>query len=123
MAVLQLVLFTLLLFSHNCAESERREMTISDGSGHITSVEHLSRSGNAATYKKGRMRCLRRRRQRLVKSCDSRMKAKEIDSEVEWKKIIGAAVVVIGLVHGVYFCHPVSYRMGRMSMRMSRWVP
>ena len=60
--------------------------------------------------KKERKRFLRRRKQRLVKWCESRMRAKEIDSEVDWKKIIGATVLVLGLVHVLYFCHPVCYR-------------
>ena len=110
MKLLDLVLLTLPLLSHYCSESQRSEVAIYDGSGHIPiSVEQLS--GNGAMDKKARKRCFRRRKQRLVKWCESRMKAKEIDSEVEWKKIIGATVFVLGLVHVLFFCHPVCHRI------------
>ena len=108
-----LVLFTLLLFSHYTESQRREEEPISDGSGHVTNVEMLSSSGNIATYKKDRRRYLRRR-QRMVKWCSSRKKAKEIDCEVEWKKIIGVTVFVLGLVHLLYFWHPVCNRDERM---------
>ena len=133
MRVLQLGLFTLQLL---LSQSQRKEVVISDGSGHITTsverlsgdeamiktddgssghvttnVERLLRSGNAAIDKTESKRRLRRRRQRLVKWCDSRMKAKEIDNDIEWKKIIGATVLVLGLVHFLYFYHTVCNRM------------
>ena len=34
------------------------------------------------------------------------MKAKEIDREAGWKKIIGATAFLLGIVHLLYFCHP-----------------
>ena len=107
------VLFSLLLFSHYTESQRQDEEPVDDGSGLVTSVERLLSSGNIATYKKDRRRYLRRR-QRMVKWCASRKKAKEIDCEVEWKKIIGATVIVLGLVHILYFWHPVCNQDERM---------
>ena len=103
MRVLQLVLFALqLLLSHYCTQSQRSKELISDGSGHISNVERHLGSGNVATYKKGRKRYLLRRK-RMDKWCASQMKAMDIDIKVEWKKIIGATVFVLGFVHLLYF--------------------
>ena len=130
MILFNLILLIFLFLSHCCTESQRTKVSISKGPGQIpASVEQLSgnaaktdgssgqipatverQSGKAAMDKKARKRFLRRRKQRLVKWCESRMRAKEIDSEVDWKKIIGATVLVLGLVHVLYFCHPVCYR-------------
>ena len=102
-----LVLFTLLLlFSHFTESQRREEEQIYDGSGHVTNVERLLSSVKVAMHNKGRRRYLRRR-QRMVKWCASREKAKEIDCEVEWKKIICVTVFVLGLVHLLFFWHPV----------------
>ena len=38
----------------------------------------------------------------------------EIVDEIEWKKIIGATVLVLGLIHLLYFWHPVCNRDERM---------
>ena len=109
-----LVLFTLLLlFSHFTESQGREEEQIYDGSGHVTNVERLLSSGKVAKHNKGRRRYLRRR-QRMVKWCASSKKAKEIDCDVEWKKIIGATVLVLGLVHILYFWHPVCNQDERM---------
>ena len=105
MNVLQLVLFSLLLLSLYCSESQKREKAISDGSGHITTSVSCSGKMDDKTL---RRRCFRRRR--MVKWCDSRMKAKEIDDEASWNKIVAATVFVLGLVHFLYFFHPVCYR-------------
>ena len=103
----------LLLFSHYTESQRKEEGAIFDGSEHVTNVERLLSSGNIATHNIGRRRYLRRR-QRMVKWCSSRKKAKEIDCEVEWKKIIGVTVFVLGLVHLLYFWHPVCNRDERM---------
>ena len=72
------------------------------------SVEIPTRS-KGTPRARGRGRCrLLRRRQRCVKWCTARMKAKEID-KVDWKKMFAGTVVIIGLVHIVYFCHPVCH--------------
>ena len=49
-----------------------------------------------------------RGKQRCVKWCAARIKAKEID-EVDWKKVIACTVLMVGVVHIVYFCHPVCH--------------
>ena len=80
---------------------------IPNGSGDISSVERHLDSGNFARYKKGRMRHFRR--------IEKMVKAKEIDTVVGWKKIIGATVfvlvlvVVVGLVHVLYFYEQFQY--------------
>ena len=99
------VWLSLLLFGHYTESQRREEKAFSDGTGHVKNEERLLSSGNIATHNVGRRRYLRRR-QRMVKWCSSRKKAKEIDCEVEWKKIIGATVLVLGLVHILYFWHP-----------------
>ena len=72
------------------------------------SMETATRSKRTPRAR-GRGRCrLLRRRQRCVKWCTARMKAKEID-RVDWKKMFAATVFIIGLVHIVYFCHPVCH--------------
>ena len=79
------------------------------------SEQQLGPSMETATSSKrtprarGRGRCrLLRRRQRCDKWCTARMKAKEID-KVDWKKMFAGTVFIIGLVHIVYFCHPVCH--------------
>ena len=77
------------------------------------SEQQLGPSRETATRSKktprGKGRCrLLRRRQRCVKWCTARMKAKEID-KVDWKKMFAGTVFIIGLVHIVYFCHPVCH--------------
>ena len=93
-------------------ESQRQGTTvISDES----EEEHPGPSMETATKSKriprasGQGRCrLLRRRQRCVKWCTARMKAKEID-RVDWKKMFAGTAFIIGLVHIVYFCHPVCH--------------
>ena len=98
-----LVLFLLLLFSQ-FSDSQRKEEMVTDGSGHVMIVERVPRSQDAATYNnKNRKRYLRRR-ERMLKWCSSRVKAKTIDNKVEWEKIVGVTVVLLGIVHVVYFC-------------------
>ena len=117
------VLFTLqLLFSHYCTESSQggeglivagsgqisSVESVAGSAGHISSVERHPDSGNFARYKSGRKRHFRRI-EKMVMWCTSKTKAKEIDTVVGWKKIIGATVfvlvlvVVVGLVHVLYF--------------------
>ena len=96
-----LLLFTLLIFSHYCSESQRSKELVTDGPS--SSLETLLRSGNIARHQNGRRRRFMRR-QMVVRWCSSRMKAKKIDNEMEWKKIIGATVFVLVVVHFLYFC-------------------
>ena len=103
------LLVILLIFSHCCSKSERSKELIADGPRHFSSLERLSRSGKVATHQTCRTRRFRRRR-RMLRWCSSRMKAKKIDSEMELKKIIGATVFVLVVVHSLYFCHPVCHR-------------
>ena len=101
------VLFTLqLLFSQHCTEPQRSGELIADGSGSILSLERVLDSGKIARCKKGRERYFRRRERMMARWCFSRMKAKEIDREAGWKKIIGATAFLLGIVHLLYFCHP-----------------
>ena len=100
------VLFTLqLLLSDYCAESKRNGELIADGSGQMSSWERVLDSGKIRRCKKIRERYLRRR-ERMAGWCFSKMKAKEIDNEARWKKITGATAFLLGIVHLVYFCHP-----------------
>ena len=105
--VLLLFLIIALLF---LTESQRQATAvISD-----ESEQQLGPSRETATRSiripRGKGRCrLLRRRQRCVKWCTARMKAKEID-KVDWKKMFAGTVFIIGLVHIVYFCHPICHQ-------------
>ena len=98
MNVLQLVLFSLLLLSLYCSESQKREKAIFDGSGHITTSVSCSGKMDDKTL---RRRCFRRRR--MVKWCDSRMKAKEIDDEAGLNNIVASSVFVLCLIFVLEF--------------------
>ena len=89
-----LLLFTLLIFSHYCSESQRSKELVADGPS--SSFERLLRSGNIARQDG-------RRRRFMVRWCSSRMKAKKIDNEMEWKKIIGATVFVLIVINSLIF--------------------
>ena len=93
-------------------ESQRQATTvISDESEEEhpePSMETVTRSKRTPRAReRGRCRLLRRRK-RCVKWCTAREKAKEID-RVDWKKMLAGTVVIVGLVHIVYFCHPVCH--------------
>ena len=90
-----LLLFTLLIFSHYCSESQRSKELVADGPS--SSLERLLRSENIARHQNGR------RRRFMVRWCSSRMKAKKIDNEMESKKIIGATVFVLIVINSLIF--------------------
>ena len=105
-----LLLFSIIALLSLTESQRQKTAVISDESEQQLgpSVEIFIRSKRSPRARgKGRCRLLRRR-QRCVKWCTARMKAKEID-KVDWKKMFAGTVFIIGLAHIVYFCHPVCH--------------
>ena len=104
---LRALLAVLIIILPFLTECESNRMLVSDDAEQEQSMKPLTNSRTIPTMRVrgGRVRMWRGRR-RCVKWCTARIKAKEID-EVDWKRVIACTVFIIGVVHIVYFCHPV----------------
>ena len=107
-----LVLIILLLDKNTFAEKMDKEKTGDPDAGQLSSLRQLNmsrlqdlRSFDARNWKR------QLRRQSLLRWCDSKRRADEIDHGLEWKKIISLTILVVALVHLVFFCHPSCNRM------------
>ena len=100
------VLIVVLPFLTEC---ESNRMLVSDDAEQEQSMKTLTNPRTIPTVRgRGRRGRMWRRRRRCVKWCTASIKAKEID-EVDWKKVLAFTVFIIGVVHIVYFCHPLCH--------------
>ena len=106
---LRALLVVLIIDLQFLTECESNGISVSDDAEQEQSMKTLTNSRTLPTVRGrgGRVRMWRRRR-KCVKWCTARIKAKEI-VEVDWKKVLAFTVFIIGVVHIVYFCHPVCH--------------
>ena len=105
-ALLVVLIIIILPFLTEC---ESNGMLVSDDAEQEQSMKTITNSRTTPTVRgRGERVRMWRGRRRCVKWCTARIKAKEID-EVDWKKVIACTVFIIGVVHIVYFCHPVCH--------------